>query len=101
MNVISMVGSFVPSSFAAALPAQNATTEPTAHEAAAILPFGAIRMLQDLFSHQACIAGYAIILFATFHDAFYTLRDSNSFGVQVSEIAVRWQNCHFDGATRE
>jgi hypothetical protein len=39
-----MAGSFVPSSFAAALPAQKATTDPTAQDAAAIRPFVTIRM---------------------------------------------------------
>ncbi|WP_455177895.1 hypothetical protein [Azospirillum melinis] len=57
-------------------------------------------MLQDLFSRQACIARYEI-LFATFHTVLYASRDSNSFGVQVSKIVARLQNCHFDGATRE
>ncbi|MGA1859327.1 hypothetical protein VH569_25350 [Azospirillum sp. 11R-A] len=100
MNVVSMAGSFVPSSFAAALPAQNATTEPTAHEAAAMLPFVAIRMLQAFFHTKRALLVVQLLL-ATLRATFYTLRDSNSFGVQVSKIAVRWQNCHFDGATRE
>ncbi|WP_395459804.1 hypothetical protein ACHMW5_26495 [Azospirillum melinis] len=78
MNVISMAGSFVPSSFAAALPAQNATTEPTAHEAAAMLPFVAILMFQAFFHTKRASLGMKLFL-ATLRAAFYSLCDSNSF----------------------